>query len=49
MSNLAASIPRATLRSLLSGYGARKLFGSFSGPALEVCQEGLLCSVSRSL
>src|SRR5919199_3535410 len=35
MGNLAALILRLVLGSLLTGHGAQKLFGSFSGPGLE--------------
>lgn len=35
MSNLAALLLRLVLGGLLTGHGAQKLFGSFSGPGLE--------------
>lgn len=35
MGNLAALILRLVLGALLTGHGAQKLFGSFSGPGLE--------------
>jgi putative oxidoreductase len=35
MSNLAALLLRLTIGGLLTGHGAQKLFGSFSGPGLE--------------
>src|ERR671915_161614 len=35
MGNLAALLLRVVLGGLLTGHGAQKLFGSFSGPGLE--------------